>query len=757
MKERGSIEVLAPAGSFESMRAAVNAGADAVYMGGTKFGARAYAKNPETDRLLEAIDYVHLHGKKLYLTVNTLLKERELSEELYEFLVPVYEAGVDALIVQDFGVWQMAREHFPDLPLHASTQMTITGVNGAKEARRQGAARIVTARELSVAEIRQIHEQVADVEIETFVHGALCYSYSGQCLFSSLAGGRSGNRGRCAQPCRLPYQVLEGKRHCSDRAETYLMNLKDLCGLDSLGELLDAGVHSLKIEGRMKSPRYTAGVVSIYRKYVDLYEKVGSGGWKAEREDKKFLLELFDRGGFSKGYFHTPNGRSMLVLSGKPPRQVDAALFEELEEIYVKPEKKEKIKGTIRIAQDLPVKLSFRMGAVSVCVEGAQTLPAKNRSLTEEEVRRQIEKLGETPFVLEKLDIRLSEGCFLPVSQLNELRRRAVTALTQEILARYKRKQLILEAEKENIPTKVFETEPCSEQDSEKKQVPLLSALVEEEAQFLASVREPSISRLYLSVDAMEPEQLLEFARVCKAEEKECFLALPRIWRSGADRSFLDESIRKQIDGFLIRVLDELPFLDEYAGTLPEESGKARNYEFVADASLYTFNRKARRGLASRGIAMDTAPFELNGKELRERGISGSEVVVYGRLPMMVSAQCIRKTMDACKKSANPSAKIRTGGGRAYLLKDRKGFCFPVKQSCRFCYNVIYNSAPLWLTGELPSIQAMGPRMLRLQFTTEKSLEVTAVIRAYEAAMREAEYDYQPENRTKGHLRRGVE
>ncbi|MCI8505406.1 MAG: U32 family peptidase [Lachnospiraceae bacterium] len=733
MKEERIIEVLAPAGSFESMKAAVSAGADAVYMGGTRFGARAYAENPETDRLLEAIDYVHLHGKKLYLTVNTLLKEQELSQELYEFLAPVYEAGVDALIVQDLGVWQAVRRWFPDLPLHASTQMTITGVFGAEEARRQGASRIVTARELSIQELQRIHEQV-DIEIEAFVHGALCYSYSGQCLFSSLAGGRSGNRGRCAGICRLPYEAWEGNARFRNVAGEYLLNLKDLCGLDSLGELLDAGVCSLKIEGRMKSPRYTAGVVSLYRKYVDLYKKVGSRGWKAAAKDKVFLLELFDRGGFSDGYFHVHNGKHMVAFSERPFRQGNAALWEELDQNYIKQEKKEKIKGNIRIAQDLPVKLSFGMGEVLASVEGGAALAAKSRPISEADVRKQVEKLGESPFVLEELQVELSENCFFPMGGLNELRRNAVSALTEEILSHYRRKRRLSgtgASDREDSSFVVKETDR-----------PSFSVLTEEASQFFAAVREPAVSRVYLPVETFGREQLLELIKVCREEGKECFLALPRIWRSQEPFSWKESG---QVDGFLLRNLDEFSLLEE------------KNCEFVADASLYTFNTEARKALFGRGFAMDTAPLELNRRELLERGMSGSEMIVYGRLPMMVSAQCVQKNLKSClKKRRSHGAKARASDGTIFL-SDRKRLHFPVKQYCRFCYNVIYNSAPLWLAQELPDIAAMGTRMLRLQFMDEGPDEVSRIIQVYEAALAGRNYDYQPGNRTRGHFRRGAE
>ena len=314
------VEILSPAGSYESLKAAIAAGADAVYIGGSRFGARAFADNLQEDKLLEAIDYVHLHGRKIYLTVNTLLKEKELQEELYEYLLPYYRQGLDAVIVQDIGVLQFVKEHFPDLPIHASTQMTITNVLGAKMLEELGVERVVTARELQIDEVAEINRQT-NVEIESFVHGALCYCYSGQCLYSSLIGGRSGNRGQCAQPCRLPYKVG------NDKDTQYIMSLKDMCTLEYIPELVEAGIYSFKIEGRMKKPEYVALVTAMYRKYLDIYLKKGKKGFRVEPKDREMLMDLYNRGGSHGGYYHTKNGREMLSLTrpnhaGVPALQV---------------------------------------------------------------------------------------------------------------------------------------------------------------------------------------------------------------------------------------------------------------------------------------------------------------------------------------------------------------------------------------------------------------------------------------------------
>ncbi len=299
-------EILAPAGSIDSLKAAVAAGCDAVYIGGNKFGARAYAENPDEEDMLGAIDYCHLHGVKVYMTVNTLLKNWEM-RELYDFLLPYYKAGLDAVLVQDMGVLSFISEHFPKLPIHASTQMTITQGKTAEFLKQYHVTRIVPARELSLEEIRQMREDTTS-EIEIFVHGALCYCYSGQCLFSSMLGDRSGNRGRCAQPCRKRYEA-EGSRG-------YFLSPRELCNLPHIGELIEAGVDSFKIEGRMKRPEYTALVTSIYRKYVDLYISLGKEGYEHYRkanekeweEDYRALADLYSREGFTSGYLEGSMG-----------------------------------------------------------------------------------------------------------------------------------------------------------------------------------------------------------------------------------------------------------------------------------------------------------------------------------------------------------------------------------------------------------------------------------------------------------------
>jgi len=306
-------EILAPAGSMAALKAAFTAGADAVYMGGSSFGARAFADNPDREEMVEAIRYAHLRGKRLYLTVNTLIKEQEFSS-LYDFLAPYYEAGLDAAIVQDVGALHFLAKEFPGLSLHASTQMTLTSHEGVKVFEGYPVTRLVPARELSLTEITDICKK-SGKEVEIFVHGALCYCYSGQCLMSSMIGGRSGNRGRCAQPCRMEYES-------EDAGKKYWLSPKDLCGLALLPDLIRTGAASFKIEGRMKRPEYAAAVAAAYRKYTDLYFSLGEAGYQRYlrehpnllEEEVRRLADVYNRGGFTAGCFTMHNGKGLMSV-----------------------------------------------------------------------------------------------------------------------------------------------------------------------------------------------------------------------------------------------------------------------------------------------------------------------------------------------------------------------------------------------------------------------------------------------------------
>lgn len=727
MKQR--VEILAPAGSWESMVAAVNAGADAIYMGGSRFGARAYADNPEEDRFLEAIDYVHLHGCSLYMTVNTLVKNEEM-DQLFQYLKPYYEQGLDAVIIQDLGVFSFVKKKFPGLPIHASTQMTITGYHGARLLKEMGASRIVTARELSLEEIARIRDEV-DIEIESFVHGALCYCYSGQCLMSSLIGGRSGNRGRCAQPCRLPYEVKKDGCSAGKQDERYVLSLKDLCTLDLLPDIIEAGVYSLKIEGRMKSPRYTAGVVSIYRKYVDRYLQHGKEGYRVDPADKKMLLELFDRGGFTDGYYQNQNGRSMVALKEKPAfREGNQALFDALDHAYVDKKRQEPIFGKAVLKEGEPARLTLwrTQPDTEISVTGAIVQPAQNQPLTEEKLRKQLQKTGNTPFFLKELKTELSGSCFMPVQALNDLRREGIERLTEKLLAPYRRQSSIIACK---TGVAMIETD---EQDDLRLHVSL-----EEPEGFSVVLNHPDISEIYLDAAGFGAEVWKSSVDACHKAGKQCALVFPHIFRSEAEHYFKQHQKQLEEAGFdelVIRSLEEVDLIKEQKLEIP----------MVFDAGMYTMNGMAAFTMMQLGAKRLTCPLELNSRELQELSC-GKEMIAYGYLPAMVSAQCVEKTTGGCRKNQG-----------LLWLKDRTGKELPVKNHCRFCYNTIYNPSPLSVLGMAQVVEKLDLSVLRLQFTIETPQQIRAVMDAYgDCFLRKKEIPSPFSDFTRGHLKRGVE
>ena len=752
MKEKKRAELLAPAGSFASLKAAVAAGADAVYMGGARFGARAYAQNADQDEMIAAIEYAHLHGCRLYMTVNTPFKENELGE-LYEYLLPYYKAGLDGVIVQDLGALSFIREHFPGIELHASTQMTITSVYGAKELKRLGCCRVVPAREVSLEEIRRIYDETG-MDIETFVHGALCYCYSGQCLMSSLIGGRSGNRGRCAQPCRLPYRVYEQEKGTAVNKEDQkcVLSMKDLCTLDILPQILEAGVFSLKIEGRMKSPRYTAGVVRIYRKYLDRYLEYGSEGYYVEPEDKKELLDLFDRGGFTSGYYTRHNGRDMIALKEKPEfRETNKELFDFLDREYVETEKKEPVEGYAYLAEGLPSVLTLTCGDISVTVSGQEPQAAKNQPMTREKVIRQLGKTGATAFEFTELEAEVCGALFLPVQALNELRREGFEALTEAIQNQWRRKA----PEAGEVQNGADSGEKSSRaagcagpvpDESAGKRPMYLTVSAETGDQLSAALVVPEVRRICLDASSFQPERWAEFVQLIHQAGKECYLTLPHIFRThaiGFFRTYRSCLEQAGFDGLLIRAFEEIQWMRE----------EQISFSASFDASVYAWNHGAVHTLKEEQAAFITAPWELNSRELepvfeacRREGLL-AELIVYGRAPMMVSAQCITKTVKGCSKC--PSL---------LWMKDRTGARLPVQNHCAFCYNTILNPLPVSLHGCADSVKRLAPEGLRLCFTIETGEETKAVLNAFAAEFIRGENAEPPFTEfTRGHFRRGVE
>ena len=693
MKDR--VEILAPAGSMECLKAAIAAGADAVYTGGALFGARAYAHNLTEEELLEAIDYVHLHGRRLYLTVNTLIKDREMEKQMYDYLLPYYRQGLDAVIVQDIGLFRFIRKHFPDLPIHASTQMTLTGVDGAKFLEKEGAQRIVTSRELSMAEVKKIADET-ELEIESFVHGALCYCYSGQCLFSSFIGGRSGNRGQCAQPCRLLYRTPEAKR------PQYLLSLKDICTLELIPEMIESGIYSFKIEGRMKKPEYAAAVAFQYRKYADLYLKYyeecpaeedpaayAMKKYRVREEDRQMLLDLYNRGGFHTGYYHTQNGREMISLNrpnhagvpavkvlAKKGRNVTAKALTDLypQDIIELPMRKGREK-----ADNYTCKDAVRKG-MNVQIPVFADTPFKRDEIW---MRTRNSTLIDTlreEFVNGKIKERIcgtfrlypQEKATLTVkcrdAEITVAGEKAQEALSQPMSRERIEKQLrktgntefefsFLKAE---IGEKVF-LPMQSLNELRREALETLEKVICEKYRRSGEVKDPEEDKTELS---MEEEVLSGWtASVRTAEQMEVILEeeaigriyvdctmFPRIWEKDSYVEWITkvhaagkeiylvmpyifrERTRKQYEAAYNRIFgagwDGILIANYESFAFLKEHGYTGR--IMTDYNLYEFNQESRKFWKEKGVFEFTAPVELTERELQDLRVKDGEVIVYG-------------------------------------------------------------------------------------------------------------------------------
>ncbi|MEE0550496.1 MAG: DUF3656 domain-containing protein [Lachnospiraceae bacterium] len=750
MKE---LELLAPAGSLKTLKAVIHAGADAVYLGGSMFGARAYANNFNEEELLEAIRFGHIHGRKIILAVNTLLKEYELGQ-LYDYLHPYYEAGLDAVIVQDMGVMEFIKTHFPNLPIHTSTQMTITNVEGARLLKEQGVERVVTAREMSLEEIQRIHDEVG-VELESFIHGALCYCYSGQCLFSSIIGGRSGNRGRCAQPCRLSYEVLQGEKSLTGHHATPILSLKDMCTLPFLYELADHGVYSFKIEGRMKTPEYAAGVVSIYRKYMDSY--LDGSRIPVEKKDIRALLELGNRGGFTNGYYYHHNDSDMLSGESASHNKSEGVLQDNIRREYVDTELKEKIKGKLILNKECPAKIEVQYGKIKVSYQGDMVLVAQNRPLTKEVVTEKITKTGNTPFVFENLEVTMDDDIFMPVNQLNQLRRGALEALEEALLKPYERTlpELVETSSAETdrrttgnaIKEKQISGQSLSQTSGQQSagSSTEVRVLIEDAEQLPAVLKADFVDTVYLDCMLYTRENLIrklseDIDRV-HASGKKAFYVFPFIFRQQTSlfyEKIMPELKKLPLDGIMVRSLDEIAFVKEWGN---------ENWQMVSDSNLYTYSNEAAEYFYRLGMIQDTIPVELNRKEILRRENSRSEMIIYGRLPLMITAQCIHKNTLGCMHQH-----------KVLNLKDRYSVHFPVKNFCSECYNVIYNSLPVCLFKEDVTVKKIAPAAVRLSFTTETEEETEQILTIYGDIYKNGGILGQmPMECTNGHFKRGVE
>ena len=699
-------ELLAPAGNLEIFKGVIESGADAVYVGGSMFGARAYANNFTEEELLEAIGFAHLRGVKVYLTVNTLIKNSEFSK-LYDYLLVYYKRGLDAVIVQDIGVVKAIHEYFPSMEIHTSTQMTVTGADGVRFLSQFGVTRVVMAREVSLAEMKRIHEETG-MELEAFVHGALCYSYSGQCLFSSILGGRSGNRGRCAQPCRLPYTV-EGKK------DEYILSLKDMCGIKALDKLHDAGVYSLKIEGRMKQLEYACGVVKYYRSYIDSMKPVTDA-------DYDRIKALGNRCGFTDRYYFDHNGSDMVTYV-KPNFVSNAA--------EPSPEKRKlSIEGELVLREGEPGSLTVKRGDVTYKASIEPVSAALKAPLDKKAAIDRINKTGDTDFEFSHIKAQIGENVFVPNGALNKLRRDAISGLCDKLLKKYYRNDARYAdmSRLTALPEHVVKSDAAHDE-AINDYTTICSCMTR--AQLDTLIGYECFDVFYLDFDMYDRKTLIQqFADDVKSltkRNKKVYLMLPTIFRADSSDYFV--SIAKELDkvsfeGFVVKNYEEL-YLTENLFT-----GK----KVILDHNMYTFNDVSKSAFFEHGVSGDTVPLELNSREIMHRNNIGSQMIVYGYYPLMTTANCVHKNTKGCDKKQ-----------KLIYLKDRYNKSFAVCNNCKECYNTIYNSLPTMLTKNMSKLKEAGIRSFRYSFTIETPTQIKAVMDD-----KVAEY-------TNGHYKRGVE
>ena len=760
-------ELLAPCGNYDCVIAAVNAGADAVYLGGQLFNARAYASNFDNETLERVCDLCHSFGVKVYVTVNTLYKDEEFPE-LIPFIDALYTMGVDALIMQDLGAIRMVRKNWPDLNVHASTQLTANSLEDIKELEALGVRTAVLSRELNLKEIRNISEHT-DVRIEVFIHGALCVSYSGQCLMSSVLGNRSGNRGKCAQNCRLNYELLsDGK----PAAKGHLLSTKDICTLELLPELLESGAVSLKIEGRMKTPEYVAGVTGIYRKYLDKY--YAGEPYSVDPEDILILRQLFNRGFFSSGYLGIHSGMAMMCPAhprawGGPAGRVlsydakkhlalirfdkamvpgdgieirtdaeegigcyveqvcsvgqnlavriegaaaknqevwqtyDKRLMDGLKPQYEAIRRKVPLRAAVSLHKGIPSVLTFSWNGFEVSVTGEAPVPAENQPLTRETVTGQLSKLGNTIYQTERIDVEMDEGIFLNRSALNALKNRAAEELTRQVIAAAKRQPKTVTPER-------FSGSPPGNGKS-------LTVCVRTMEQFRAALAGEDVKRICLEMNEelmADPEGLADAAH---ESGRKLYVKLPRIWRDyirSNSEKWLEKCSASRIDGWLI---SNLGHYHAVKGT-----GKEISLDFTGNVlNSRTADFWTELGVTAVGVSPEMSREEINALADRSR----TELLAYGLLPLMVTHQCpIGNFVGGKKDRMYCGCRGKTTG---YALRCGKEI-FRLETDCRNCICTITTAEPLDIRED---VNRFDVQSVRLNFTDEDGKTAGRIIRDY--------------------------
>ena len=783
------IELLAPAGDFESLYAAMQNGADAVYLGGSKFSARAYASNFHEENMIKAVEYVHAYGRRIFVTLNILIKENEIEEALV-FVKFLYEIGTDALIIQDTGLAYLIKKEFPDFELHGSTQMTVHNGEGALLLKDLGLKRIVLSRELSLKEIKHISTDLY-VETEVFIHGALCISYSGQCLMSSLIGGRSGNRGKCAQPCRLPYTLINKRDDITRSA--YILSPKDTCTIENIKDIIETGTSSLKIEGRMKRPEYVAGVVQIYRQAIDC---VYSGEEFDVKAATKKLMQLFNREGFSKAYMLGNTGKSMMaynygkntgILIGTAEENLKLLLNEEL-----------RVKDGIRIAEggfivqkiikegtevteayigdrvklipnnyrqgdilyktsdvkllniltntyknpyenkiDMPLELVFKVGEPIVLKTkydnkyfssiGEKVQIALKTPLDKERIRESLGKSGDTVFKFTNILFQEYEEGFLPVSMLNSARRELINTIEGYIKDKYKRNR--------DVNIKPLNYYKSSREMFENQGLPDVLVCVNNEEAFNAAM-DSGIENIAVNIFNRGNSMNLNNIKV----PIKLYLKIPNI-------------IKEEFE-FICNVIEEK--LGSIEGILTGNLGIINRFKgrtkIIGDYKLNVFNSFSL-SFYENFLQGTYLSLELNKKEIGEilnRNKYTYGALIYGRAELMVSEYCPIGSMLGGKDEGSACNKICEKG--RYILKDRKDAEFIVSTD-KFCRSYIYNNVPLNLLGNLDEMKKMNLSSFRLDFIDESYDEVVEIIKK----LKQGKWSGDFSKFTRGHFKRGVE
>ncbi|MBW9148237.1 DUF3656 domain-containing protein [Clostridium sp. CM028] len=789
------IELLAPAGSMESVYAAVQMRADAVYIGGSKFSARAYAFNFDNENLARAVDYCHIYGVKVYVTLNTLLKDNEL-KEIMEYVGFLYSVGVDALIVQDTGLIYLIRNNFPDFELHASTQMTIHNGEAALFLKEMGFTRIVLSRELSLKEIDYISNTLK-VETEVFVHGALCICYSGQCLMSSIIGGRSGNRGRCAQPCRLPYTLTD--KNTDKMYKAYLLSPKDTCTIENLKDIAKSGTSSLKIEGRMKKPEYVAGVVEIYRRALD---NICNNKIQKLDKDTKVLTQLFNREGFSKAYLYGNKGKDMMAYkvpknSGLPigiaNDDLSVTLLENValkdgvmfledgfaiskiikngievenavtsDRVLLKPAKfkagdflykisdvklmddlsnryKDKFKRKIEInlsiefATNKPLSISTSYMGKGFNVKGDIVQEALNKPLERERITKNLSKTGDTPFKINEVNFESFEEGFVPMATLNLVRRELIDDVQNYIIAKYKREKNNVQINYNKGLSLQGEKNYLEFNENKNNIIPETLIYVTNEEQ-LKAVLEMGFDNI-----AINP-----FMRRCNINFNEydvnIYFKVPNIIKEEFESicEFIENNLGK-LKGIITANLGIISRFN-------------KKITVIGDYKLNIFNSYA--GDFYKDFLTGTCiSAELNQMEIKKIATKSSlplQIMIYGKYELMVSEYCAIGSVFG-NKSDNNTCKEKCIIG-LYTLKDRMGAEFSIDTD-KYCRSYIYNNVPVNLISNMDEIKKNNISSFRLDFIHENYEETIEVLRNYINKEWQGEF----KNYTRGHYKRGVE